>query len=309
MVAWMRGLPIEPPQGAGVGRAACFARVVDSGIVPGAPRSPVKNVKGLVFAVAVAFVATLMQCRYVAHREKELLELSELKPTLVATTDIPEHFRLDETMVRVEQVPAKWRQPKALSQVDDILGQITRGPIAAGEQILASKLVMPNDAGLAYFVHPRFRAVAIAVDEFTAVGGHIRPGNYVDILGTFDFGQGEKADTRTVTLFQNVEVMSVGDDIGQPTARVLADEDAPRENRARGLAGGRTITVSVMPDEAQKLVLAQQLGDITLTLRSIYEEQRFVEVDHATIHNTLGIPQRVRYRKRPSYRVIAAGGY
>ncbi len=266
-----------------------------------------KNPKAFLFALLLACLATFAQCRYVASREAKLLYESELLNTLVAIKDIPEDFKLDETMVEVRPVPRKWRQPKALSSVDDILGQISSNPILEGEQISYTKLVKPDDAGLAFYVPKKLRAVAMAVDQFNAVGMHIKPYNYIDVVGTFDFGQGEKADTRTVTLFQSVLVLSVGDDVGHPTTQVLADEtggSVRKEHRT-----GNTVTLAMKPDEAQKLILAQRLGELSLVLRSLWETERYVELEHASIHTTLGIPQRVRYTKRPSYRVISTGGF
>ena len=267
-----------------------------------------KDPKRFAIALLVALLATLAQCRYIDMRYDALLYDSEPIPTLVATKDIQPNFKLDETMVEVIDVPRKWRQPKALSEVEDILGQISSKPIMKDEQVVATKLVQPAEGGLAFYVPKRLRAIAIAVDEFNAAGGHIKPGNYVDILGSFDFGQEEKADIRTVTLFQDVWVLSVGDDIGQPQLRTMADGEEEVE-RPRGMKGGKTITVACTPDEAQKLVLAQQLGDLTLSLRSLWENRGHIQLDHATIHSTLGIPQRVRYRRRPSWQIIRMGGY
>ena len=267
-----------------------------------------KNPKAFVAALIVALLMTLVQCRYVAQREATILYDSEPVATVVAVRDIPENFKLDETMVEIVMVPRKWRQPKAMSEVDDVLERITSLPILEGEQVLFTKVVTPYEAGLAYYVPPRMRGVAVAVDEYSAVGGLVRPGNYVDILGTFDFGTGDKSDVRAVTLFQRVQVLAVGDDVGQPTAVTLADgEDYVYE--PQGLDGNRTVTLAVYPDEAQKLILAQELGALSLTLRSLYEQERTVELEHATIHNTLGIPQRVRYRQRARYEVIRAGGF
>lgn len=267
-----------------------------------------KNPRRFLIALIVAFAATLAQCRYVKAREDQLLYDSEPIPTLVATQNIPARFKLDETMVEVVEIPRKWQQPRALHEVEDILGQITSNPIIEGEQIVSTKLIKPDEAGLAFYVPKKMRAVAIAVDEFTAVGGHIKPGNYVDVMGSFDFGQNEKSDIRTVTLFQNVWVLSVGRDIGQPTVRTLADgeEEVVQADNSRSF---KTITLAVTPDEAQKIALAQQLGDLTLTLRSLWETEREVELDHATIHSTLGIPQKVRYRQRPSWQIIRSGGF
>jgi pilus assembly protein CpaB len=267
----------------------------------------VKNPRRFLIALIVAFIATFAQCRYIKIREDQLLYDSELLPTLKATQNIPARFKLDETMVEVIEVPRKWRQPKALSEVEDILGQITSNPIIEGEQIISTKLVKPDEAGLAFYVPKKLRAIAIAVDRFTAVGGHVKPGNYVDVMGAFDFGQGEKSDIRTVTLFQNVWVLSVGKDIGQPTVRTLADGNEEVVKSEQG--DFDTITLAVTPEEAQKIILAQQLGDLTLSLRSLWETERFVKIDHATIHSTLGIPQKVRYRQRPSWQIIRTGGY
>ncbi|MCP4810817.1 MAG: Flp pilus assembly protein CpaB [Proteobacteria bacterium] len=267
-----------------------------------------KNPKAFLAALVTALLMTLVQCRYVAQREQEVLFKSEPLPTLVATQDIPANFKLDETMVEVREVPRNWRQPKALTEVEDILGQITSNPILEGEQVLATKLVKPDEAGLAFYVPKKMRAVAIAVDEFNAVGGHIKPGNYVDVVGTFDFGQSDKSDVRTVTLFQNVWVLSVGDDIGQPQA-VLVNDGDEEVYQPTGLSVGRTVTLAVYPDEAQKLVMAQELGDLSLTLRSLWETERSTELEHATIHNTLGIPQAVRHRQRARWEVIRSGGF
>ena len=106
-----------------------------------------------------------------------------------------------------------------------MVGQITSTPILDGEQVLASKLLRPNDAGLAYFVQDGQRAVAVYMDALKAVGGHIRPGNYVDVLGTFDFGRGESADVRTVTLFQNIWVLWLFYGVRRVTGFSLIEEN------------------------------------------------------------------------------------
>jgi pilus assembly protein CpaB len=280
----------------------------------------VKNPRAFLFALAVAFIATLMQCRYVASRETDLLYRSEPMKTLVALRDIPANVRLDETMVEVKDVPRDWQQPKALTSVDEVIGQISAVPIFSGEQVVSTKLVTADDAGLAFFVPKGYRAVSLAVDVFNAVGGHIKPGNHVDILGTFDFGSGEKMDLRTVTLMQDVSVIAVVDDIGKPTTRDVRplppedDEEAaaqfePEPGPSEQVGSQATIQVAVKPADAQKLVMAQELGRLSVTLRSLWEAEGPVTLEQATIPTTLGIAQPVRFKGRPSYRVLDGGGY
>ncbi len=273
-----------------------------------------KNPRAFLFALLVSLIATLMQCRYVASRETDLLFRSEPLKTLVATKDIPPNVRVDETMIEVKEVPRDWQQPKALASIDEAVGQITAVPIFAGEQIQAAKLVSPDDAGLAFFVPKGYRAVAIGVDVYNAVGGHVKPGNHVDILGTFDFGSGDKSDLRTVTLMQDVRVLAVVDNIGKPTTRDVvpmpvegAEPPEPPPGPSEEMGSAATVQVAVKPEEAQKLIMAQELGQLTVVLRSLWEAEGAITLDQATIASTLGIVQQVRYKGRPSYRVLEGG--
>jgi pilus assembly protein CpaB len=274
----------------------------------------VKNPKSFVIALVVAIIATFAQCRYVHTREQALLYDSEPLRTLIAKRDIPPHVRVDETMVEAIAVPRKWQQPKALGSADETLGQITSAPIFKGEQIVASKLVTVDDAGLAFYVPKGYRAISLAVDVYNAVGGHIRPGNKVDVLGTFDFGQGEKSDLRTVTIMQDAWVLSVVDDIGAITARdvrqappegqPVVEESSPPSER---LGQQATISLAVRPQEAQKLILAQELGRLAVSLRSLWEGEGAVGLEPTTVQSALGIPEQVRFRSRPAYRVLDGG--
>ncbi|MBM4391520.1 MAG: Flp pilus assembly protein CpaB [Deltaproteobacteria bacterium] len=274
-----------------------------------------KNVRALLLSFIVALVATFAQCRYVHSREQVLLYDSEPLRTLVATVDIPAKVRLDETMVQLVDVPRKWQQPKALSSMDAVIGQISSVPIFQGEQVVATKLVTVEDAGLAFYVPKGYRALAIAVDVYNAVGGHIRPGNHVDILGSFDFGSGEKSDLRTVTLQQDVWVLSVVDDIGAITAREVVPPPDP-ENPERYepppgpselLQSQATITIAVTPADAQRLSMAQEIGRLGVVLRSLWESETKVELTPATVQTVLGMPEQVRSRTRPAYRLIEGG--
>ncbi len=268
-----------------------------------------KNPKAFLLAIVLAVLAFTVHCAYLQKERDKILMQGELIDTLIANQDIPKNFKLDETMVSVQKVPRKWRQPGALMSVEDILGQISANPIQKGEQVLLTKLVSLEDAGLAYKIPKKKRGIAIAVYDVNAVGGHVKPGNYVDIIGTFDFGEGDKADMRTVTLFQNVHVLAVGDDLGQTTpqnvesgSKIGGDSFARQTRTNNG-----TIVVSLSPLDCQKIVLAQEMGTLTLSLRSLWEDRRFVELEKTSIHTAIGIPKKVRYRRKATYRTIRSG--
>jgi pilus assembly protein CpaB len=101
------------------------------------------------------------------------------------------------------------------------------------------------------------RAVTIPVDISGSLGGMLRPGDHVDVLGTFARAQ---QDYATVTLLQNVLVLATGEVRGA-------------EGEETAAAGGATrtfnnITVAVDPEEAELLVFAMQRGPINIALRA-----------------------------------------
>ena len=264
-----------------------------------------KNPKSLLIALALALLATSAQCRYVKQREVTLLELTEPRQVVVARQNIREGERLDETMFKVQAFPAKYVQPKAIGEIDVVLGQIASGPISENEQLMANKLLRSNEAGLAWKVSKGSRAVAMNVNEVSAVGGHIRPRNFVDVLGTFDFGENDKVEMRTITLFQNVWVLAVGSDLGQP---VVVSDDS-RSGGANVKMKGFTISLALPPQDAQKLVLAQSIGELTLTLRGRFEDKKEVDLKPASVNSTLNIKKQVRYRRNRSFGVYGPGGF
>jgi Flp pilus assembly protein CpaB len=198
--------------------------------------------------------------------------------------------------------------PQDAHQPCQVLGHLSATGIRKDEQILETKLVRLEDAGLAYMIPKKKRAIAIAVYDVNAVGGHVKPGNYIDILGSFDFGTGDKADLRTVTLFQNVHVLAVGDDIGRNAAQNTEEDKGASFNRATQRNNG-TVVISLSPLDCQKITLAQEMGSLSMTLRSLWEDQRFVELEKTSIHTAIGIPKKVRYQRRASYRTIREGSY
>jgi Flp pilus assembly protein CpaB len=78
-------------------------------------------------------------------------------------------------------------------------GATTIAPLSAGELVQASAVV--GRAG-----GPGSREVSIQIDRARAVGGTLKTGEYVDVLGTFGTG----ADAYTVTMVAHVRVISIG---------------------------------------------------------------------------------------------------
>lgn len=112
------------------------------------------------------------------------------------------------------------------------------------------------------------RAISIAVDSTSSVTNMIRPGDNVDIIGTFKFPsrKGDKElETLTLTILQNVMVLATGNHLakskGTPAARGPGDS---QKNYS-------TLTLSLTPKEVEMIIFASQKGRLDFSLRNIQD--------------------------------------
>ncbi len=63
-----------------------------------------------------------------------------------------------------------------------------------------------------------------------------------------------------------------------------------------------SVTVLVSPQQVQQLVLAQRIGDLTLSLRSNLDAGGVVDLDRLDPLQMLGVEIPVKPRGRPSWR-------
>lgn len=131
----------------------------------------------------------------------------------------------------------------------------TTSALVQGEVILASKV---SDFGekvtIVQTLSENSRAMAISVNAQSGVGGFVTPGDRVDIVMT----QGRGTSLRAMTILQNIRIIGV-------------DQMSDEQNEQPGVA--RTVTVEVTPAQGQKLALAQQAGRLSLSLRSLDNQE------------------------------------
>ena len=135
---------------------------------------------------------------------------------------------------------------------------IRRGPIAAGDPIRRGGIVKPGDRDFLQIVlSPGARAIAIPVTTGGASTGLLYPGDRVDIVLTQKFTDtGAPLTRRSVseTVVENLRVLAI---------------NAPDAKAAGGNTFGHTVTLEVMPEQAEKINVATELGKLSLTLRSV----------------------------------------
>ncbi|MBA5868761.1 MAG: Flp pilus assembly protein CpaB [Nitrospira sp. CR2.1] len=182
----------------------------------------------------------------------------------VAARQLPWGSVLTADAVRIVPFPSESVPDGHFSASEELVGRVLLAPLASQEPILASKLA-PTDVvtgGVAAITHPAKRAMAIKVDDVTAVGGVLKSGDRVDILTTMSRTQngGEPA---TKLVLNDILVLSTGSD----QSGEKADEPLIGSQKASRISP-TIVTLEVTPHEAETLSLASMEGKVHLALRN-----------------------------------------
>jgi pilus assembly protein CpaB len=150
-----------------------------------------------------------------------------------------------------------------------LLGTVVRHPITAGEPVTQGSIVSPGDRGfLAAALGPGMRAVTVPVSEKTGVGGFIFPGDRVDVMLTQTISGAEGQSLNTAeTVLKNLRVLAT-----DQSTETTTDDKGKTVVQAF-----RTVTLEATPRIAEKITVAQTIGTISLSLRSIADNQSELE--------------------------------
>lgn len=228
--------------------------------------------KLLIAAVMVGLFAAALLYLYASQLEKEKDELVRDQIEVVkAARNIPAGTPLSKDKITTEQVPQRFLPPNPLLENDlnIYLGTPLAVNVEEGAMILTSDFsVQEVSRTLSSKIPPQERAMSIAVDAISGVSGLLRPGDRIDILGTFPIGTKDQVVTDekgeegvgyvTMTMLQNVTLLATGQELSDVTNS---------ENQQRGNSYA-TVTLSVTIDEAELLTIAQTRGKMTLLLRN-----------------------------------------
>lgn len=213
----------------------------------------------LVVAVFFGLIAAygiynfLRQQREVAESLK-----TATQDVVVAAKDLPAGTIITDEMVKkgmVKTIPwPKGSLPAgSFSTLQQVVGKTNRVKIIANEPVLESRLA-GEGAGLTTRLEQGKRAMAVKVDEIIGVSGFIVPDDRVDVIVTAVPPGGNNQDNRVSKIvLQNKRVLSVAQNVEQK-------EGKPQV--------ARSITLEVSPEEAEKLSLATQEGQVVLALRA-----------------------------------------
>lgn len=146
-------------------------------------------------------------------------------------------------------------------QRTQLWGAMVRRSLGVGDPLLAAEVMRPGDHGfLAAVLGSNLRAVTIGVDIVSGGAGLIWPGDRVDLILTQTMDAPALPSGRRLvatTVLENIRVIAVDQRLVEG-----ASPDASEPKAAR------TVTLEVTPQQAERVSVAQRLGQLSLVVRS-----------------------------------------
>jgi len=230
----------------------------------------------LIIAGVLGLVATFLINQYIQQQtlaeKRRLIEgQKNVTKVVMAKQDISAGVAITKNMLTEKKIYKNRLQPRAATDIDRVLGKVTLAPISKDEQILLNKLALTGrEISLSAKVPRGKRAITIPVDNISSVGGMIRPGDHVDIVGMIPIpamtAEGKQVtQMSTMPLFQDVLVLAVG----QEFTNLPGQTDTKKKVSP-------VITFALSPEEANLIAFVQEQGRIRLVLRSPEDTQKHV---------------------------------
>src|SRR5690349_23271292 len=120
---------------------------------------------------------------------------------------------------------------------------------------------------------PGKRAVTVRVDDVRGVAGFIQPGDLVDVVLIRTMAESRTNDSYSEVILQSAKVLAIDQITGERTEQPTI---------------AKAVTLEVTPEEAQKILLATNIGRLSLILRQPEEVasnpvQRVTEADLSNV--------------------------
>lgn len=217
---------------------------------------------------------------------------------LVATRALPVGTILDAEAIKFVAWPKELIEGayfvKGESDASKLQGTVVRYAIPAGQPIAQGALVKPGDRGfLAAALGAGMRAVTVPVNANNAVAGFVFPGDRVDLILTQEVaGGGDGPPLKaSETVLRNLRVLATDQRTDKQT-----DDDGNTV-----VSTYSTVTVEATPRIAEKIAVAQTVGQISLSLRSIADNQG--DLEEAIASGEVNVPEDAQGEKQMLARV------
>ena len=233
-------------------------------------------------AVVVAIlVAMLVQMSLGGGKQKQVATQDVPKvEILVASKDLGVGKELEDGDLKWQSWPKETlfsgavQRKKGQEAAEALKGRLRRD-VAAGEPMMASYLLGETKANfVAASLQPGMRAVTIEVSATTMVAGFISVGDNVDVVMTYRLDVDTNGmNNRRVREAAGSALHQYATESVVQNARVLAVDQTAQRPEDGKVRVGKTVTLELSVQDSERVILAQQIGELTLVLRGIGDDQ------------------------------------
>ena len=239
----------------------------------------VKKVALLVGALVIAVVTAVMAKNMFAGAGAQQAAAAPAVPVgpkiLVAKKALPVGTIIDADSLSWQPWPkelmqnAYYTEGQPDADAQKLLGTVVRYQVTAGQPLTRGSVVGPQDRGfLAAALGPGMRAVTVPMNVASGVAGFVFPGDHVDLVLTQQVQGGGDGPPLKVSerIVRNVRVLA--------TDQRFTDKDEDGKTQVRTFSN---VTFEVTPKIAEKISVAQSVGSLSLSLRSIADDTSDLE--------------------------------
>ncbi len=213
----------------------------------------------IIIAVALAIVAALIVQTIIKKEQTKIRNRWRTVKILVAAAPIKPRTPLTVDIVEEGEIPEQFYTDSMLTPGDLEINRrrLLVHRIEKGQPIYFHNLEgQETDKSLGQKLRPGGRAITVPVSNTSAVGYWLQANDHVDVLGTFQNQAGDQSEMVAITLLENIVVLKTGE-------RGTGVNNPDTNDFTFG-----SVTLLVLPEEAEMLLLAQKVGDLSLTLRN-----------------------------------------
>jgi pilus assembly protein CpaB len=179
-------------------------------------------------------------------------------PIYVAVHNINLGDPIEAAMLSLEEWPKDKVPRGAISKLEDLEGRRPRTAIIEGEPILEGKLLAAGQIADPIRSIPKgMRLKTIAVDAEKSAAGLLGPGDRVDVQLFVEKDPRKGVEVaKSKVILQNIRVFAVDQTV----------QRSPDGSEERTIA--KTVSLMLLPEQASKLSLAEQIGELSLIPRN-----------------------------------------
>jgi pilus assembly protein CpaB len=210
----------------------------------------------MLVAVATAALGSFGVYRAVLQMPAREVEVASVN-VVVAAQPLAMGTRLHPNQLRVVAWPSRNPLAGAFSDPKELVDRGLIDNVAENEPITMTKVAsLEAGAGLPPVIPEGMRAISVRVNEVVGVAGFVVPGTIVDVLVTVRTSNGNQDEPMTRAVVSKVTVLTAGTKFDQEKSK--NGEPIPTS----------VVTLAVLPEDAERISLAQNEGKITLALRN-----------------------------------------